>query len=49
MINWDDDKFGDEIIFSSHTSITTENLIHLNLKKKFSSYESPISKDNEIK
>jgi len=39
MINYDEDRYGDDVIFSSHTSIVTKKLIDLKLKEKFSDYE----------
>ena len=39
MINYDEDRYGDDVIFSSHTSIVTKKLIDLKLSEKFSDYE----------
>jgi len=46
MINYDEDSYGDDIVFSSHTSIITKKLIDLKLSEKFDNYV-PI--EDEIK
>ena len=42
MINYDDDIFGEDVIFSSHTSIITKELIDMKLQEKFPRDYDPI-------
>ena len=39
MINYDEDSYGEDVVFSSHTSIITKKLIDLKMAQKFSGYE----------
>lgn len=48
MINYDEESYGDDVIFSSHTSIVTKKLIDLKLSEKFSDYE-PIKEEAKKK
>ena len=47
MIYYDEDSYGDDIVFSSHTSIVTKKLIDLKLSEKFG--ESYVAIEDEIK
>tara|TARA_B110000285_G_C15120939_1_gene617113 strand:- start:1110 stop:1346 length:237 start_codon:yes stop_codon:yes gene_type:complete len=38
MINYDD-SYGEDVVFSCHTSIVTKKLINLKMKQKFHDFE----------
>jgi uncharacterized membrane protein YheB (UPF0754 family) len=38
MINYDE-SYGEDVVFSSHTSIVTKKLINLKMKQKFHDFE----------
>jgi hypothetical protein len=46
MINYDEETYGEDVVFSSHTSIITKKLIDLKMAQKFRGYE-PI--EDEVK
>lgn len=40
MIHYDEDEYGDDVVFPSHTSMVTKKLIHLKMKEKFREYSN---------
>ena len=49
MINYDTDEYGDDVVFSSHTSIIDKELIDLKFGLKFSSYKIFDPEDKKYK